>query len=309
MSKSCLRPSTTSFFAVFVFFMTHVFVNHSVKAFPLLLTDCVRRSVVLGAVKSEGTLQPVRPKTAISKKKREEAIKAMKRNQVDNALDGVDAQMLELLSEGFLYPTKPMPPMKRPRGRPEYVPGAMNYETAMKFQERREVMDLVSDRELSAIAAYINPPRRDQSSPESTATNGSTQVAEPQLMDTDTKKRKQQKPRGTASRQQSDQDLPEADGLDSAPKKRKRVVKNLPEPRDRSAEERAPKERKAAKGRNKANNLELQKYYRTELLTGEEEYSLGMKIQFMMKCEEVHEGLAVRLLRLPTIEEWAVACG
>jgi hypothetical protein len=84
-------------------------------------------------------------------------------------------------------------------------------------------------------------------------------------------------------------------------KKRKKVVKNLPEPKHRSKEkEKCPKNRRWN---------DLQKYYRTELLTAKEEYSLGMKIHFMMRCEEVHEGLAARLRRLPTMEEWAHACG
>ena len=307
--RSPLRPSTPHFFAVLVVFGGIFLLNCSVEAFPLLQNDRARRSVVLRAARAEGTLQPVRPKTAISKKKREEAIKAMKRKQVDSALDGVDAQMLELLSEGFLYPSKPMPPKERPRGRPEYVPGAMTYETAMKFRERRDAMDLVSDSELSAIAAYINPADLDKKISGSTPKNGASVIAEPQQKKTVADKNKRQKPKGTASRKKASPKAPKTANGDSVPKKRKRVVKNLPEPRDRSAEERAPIGRKTAKGRNKGNNLELQKYYRTELLTAQEEYSLGMKIQFMMKCEQVHEGLAVRLLRLPTIEEWAVACG
>jgi hypothetical protein len=57
------------------------------------------------------------------------------------------------------------------------------------------------------------------------------------------------------------------------------------------------------------NNLELQKYYRTELLTAEEEYSIGIKVQLMVQCEQVHEGIALEHMRLPTVEEWATACG
>eukprot|EP00985_Skeletonema_marinoi_P009170 scaffold4242_cov117-Skeletonema_marinoi.AAC.1 len=40
-----------------------------------------------------------------------------------------------------------------------------------------------------------------------------------------------------------------------------------------------------------------------------EEYSLGMKVKFMVKCEAVHEGLSLELDRQPTIAEWAAACG
>ena len=53
----------------------------------------------------------------------------------------------------------------------------------------------------------------------------------------------------------------------------------------------------------------LQRYYKTELLTAEEEYVLGMRVKIMVKCEAVHEGLALSLERVPTIEEWAAACG
>ena len=55
--------------------------------------------------------------------------------------------------------------------------------------------------------------------------------------------------------------------------------------------------------------LNLQKYYRTELLTAQEEYSLGMKVNFLVKCEQVHEGLALHIGRIPLMQEWAEACG
>jgi len=53
----------------------------------------------------------------------------------------------------------------------------------------------------------------------------------------------------------------------------------------------------------------LQRYYRTHLLTQEEEYTLGMKIQFLMKCEGVHEGLYLLYGRAPSLSEWSIACG
>ncbi|KAL3805689.1 hypothetical protein HJC23_005933 [Cyclotella cryptica] len=58
-----------------------------------------------------------------------------------------------------------------------------------------------------------------------------------------------------------------------------------------------------------ADSLNLNRYYRTELLTAKEEYSLGMKVKFMVKCEAVHEGLSTSLGRTPSIAEWAAACG
>ena len=53
----------------------------------------------------------------------------------------------------------------------------------------------------------------------------------------------------------------------------------------------------------------LNRYYRTELLTAKEEYTLGMRVKFMIKCEAVHEGLSLQLDRMPSIAEWAYACG
>lgn len=56
-------------------------------------------------------------------------------------------------------------------------------------------------------------------------------------------------------------------------------------------------------------SLNLNRYYKTELLKANEEYSLGMKVKFMVKCQAVHEGLTLQLDRMPTIAEWAAACG
>jgi hypothetical protein len=306
--------------------------HHRADAFPLSFQSGVRPStgrMALGAVRStEGTtLQLVRPRAKISQKQRDEAIQAMQRQTVESALDGVDAQMLELLSESFLYPSRPSPPAPRPRGRPEYVPGAMSYDTAMKFRERREVMDrLSSTGGLSELAAYINPNRgsiEDQlarpklmSSFKNSAAPASVTQQHDQPVPTNTvmiesssevtTTRPKRKLKGSSGVSSEERLLQEADGTI---KKRKRVVKNLPEPRDRTTEEKIPKSDKLLSRRSKLNNLELQKFYKTELLTAKEEYALGLRVQFMMKCEQVHEGLAMHLSRLPTIEEWAVACG
>jgi len=60
---------------------------------------------------------------------------------------------------------------------------------------------------------------------------------------------------------------------------------------------------------NKLSGQDIRRYYKTDLLTLEEEYTLGSQIQFMIACEDVHEGLSIRLQRLPTFGEWAAACG
>jgi len=113
--------------------------------------------------------------------------------------------------------------------------------------------------------------------------------------------------------------------------KRRRVVKQLPKSRrdengnlSPSAYEQnnmssGPSTSTEAKGEDGRSNgsargqspdsLNLNRYYRTELLTAKEEYSLGMKVKFMVKCDAVHEGLSSALGRTPTIAEWAAACG
>jgi hypothetical protein len=218
------------------------------------------------ATRAADLVQPVQPKRYTPPSKRQEAVKAMDRQQM--AENSVDAKMLELLSDQFLYPSPPVK-RERPRGRPESVPGAMGYEATLRFRQENEGY-------ASTIAPYAAPP----------AMSPATSQAP---------KRKKTHIRGSAK--EGDSTL-----------KRKKVVKNLPEPRNRPQHEQHQQQSQKRRRWNDK-SVDLQKYYRTELLTAKEEYSLGMKIHFMMQCEEVHEGLAARLGRLPTMEEWALACG
>jgi len=270
---------------------------YQASAFPLL-SESMRQSTFLDAsrrtLSSNGVIQRLKPRTDSSDEKRRKAEMALNRRQVESALNGVDETMLELLSDQFLYPSNGERMRTRPKGRPEYVPGAMNYETLIKFREQQDIMQhmdgkAASDAEISAIAPYIS--NRETENGKKKTKGGSPKKVE-----------------GAAS------ELPVASSPSS--KKRKPVVKNLPIPRNKSDE----KENKQTTGMmqqkgsskkrsNRVNNMDLQKYYRTELLTADEEYSLGMKIQFMMNCELVHEGLAAKLDRLPTMEQWAEACG
>ena len=258
-------------------------------------------------VADRSTPQPVKMKTAIPAEKRLEAMKAMKRQKVESALTGVNARMLELLSDGYLYPSPTTAPTKRRKGRPECVPGAMKYETMLKFRERQEALDLVGGgQEFAAIAAFI-----ENESPSTTPTDDLQEKSSVAAKVDEVKKEKRvKKPKGTdqSNTIRGIQEVHEEG--QSEPRKRKRVVKNLPKPRDRSKDDSSYlKSSRTTKGRAGVNSPELQKYYKTELLTREEEYSLGMKVKFMVKCEQVHEGLANALTRLPTIEEWANACG
>lgn len=106
-------------------------------------------------------------------------------------------------------------------------------------------------------------------------------------------------------------------------KQRRRVVKSLPKSRrdkngnlpvniknSKDENDRVNTYPLGGRGSNAANQDSLfNRYYKTELLTAKEEYSLGMKVKFMVKCEGVHEGLSLEFGRQPTIAEWAAACG
>ena len=267
---------------------------HQASGFTIstrIVRSVTRRDSSLDAGRSGGVALPLEPRTQTSEAKRRQAYSAMNRQKVESALGGVDAHVLELLSEQFLYPPKNVA-RKRPKGRPEYVPGAMNHDTLVKFRERQEALDLVaetsavSDAEISAIAPYID--------------NETT---------TTVKNRPRRRPRGVKGATV----VPNSErSTKASTKKRKRVVKNLPKPRngaEKAAATRLSRKAYAKKKGKHTNGMDLHKYYRTDLLTSEEEYSLGMKIQFMVMCEQVHEGLAAKLMRLPTMQEWANACG
>lgn len=212
-------------------------------------------------------------------KERREAQRALDRQRGPSKDKLVDAQMLELLSDKFLYPTKPKTkPRARPRGRPESVAGAMSYETMLRYREQTEIQELSTAIPYSASAA-----------PSATST-----VATNEEVMTKTRQRNT----GVSGSFEN-----------GGVKQRKKVVKNLPEKKTLTEEEMAKQKVVRQRYGKTEKSIDLQKYYRTELLTAKEEYSLGMQVHFMMKCEEVHEGLATKLMRLPTMEEWARACG
>ena len=155
----------------------------------------------------------------------------------------------------------------------------MSYETMLKNRQQEE------EQALSTVIPYSSAPS----------------VTPPTFdpVEVVTKRRRNNGIRGVSSSANDEQ----------ATKKRKKGVKNLPEKKNIS--EKQMEKQKIIKQRHGRSDksIDLQKYYRTELLTAKEEYSLGMQIHFMMRCEEVHEGLATKLMRLPTMEEWARACG
>jgi len=286
-------------------------------------------------------MQPMRPESSTSQKRRDavlrEAQAATATRTVDTALEGIDAQVLELLSEEFLYPSaadsqKPSKKTKektnlRPYGRPECVPGAMTWSSMKKYQQKRDILNHVVDENEKNAASLIK------------------RELEPKLhvLSKEVLRRQESsRTRGAqkTSSKNTEDGLPEAvvssaKAISSTKKKitrRKRVVKtNLPnqrkpklktssesdeyfenESKDFIKSQARPGRRRnpgAINGGLGENNLDLRKYYATDLLTPEEEYDIGEKIQLMIQCEEVHEGLCIKEMRLPSIAEWASACG
>jgi hypothetical protein len=233
--------------------------------------------------------QPVQPRSSSSQRQRAEAVEYMDRKRAENGtFKSVDARMLELLSDQFLYPERGQTKRddhrhhQRPRGRPASVPGAMSLETLVKFQEQQ----IKETEYLSTIAPAAS----------SSTTTVNSETATENVVQRKTR-RGPKGNRGAASTT----DAASSDEV-VVPTKKQWASKVLPQKKDSKA---VP----AASCNSRNANADLQRFFRTELLTAEEEYSLGMKVHFMMKCEEVHEGLCEELGRLPSMEEWAEACG
>jgi len=284
-------------------------------------------------------MQPLRPESSASQKRRDavlrEAQAATATRTVDSALEGIDAQVLELLSEDFLYPSVGDAQQSsenknthlRPYGRPECVPGAMTWASMKKYQQKRDLMNHVVESNEPNAASMIKrklEPRLHVSSKEVS------------------RKQEESRIKGARKRKSknTENDLPEAVEANAkemtktkkkATRKKRVVKKNLPKQRklnskssddsdeyfERDSKDFIKSQARPGRRRNPGlnnggqgeNNLELRKYYATELLTPEQEYSIGMKIQLMIQCEQVHEGLCIKEMRLPTMSEWAIACG
>lgn len=334
----------------------------------------------------------VEPLTTTSAERRTSAIRALQRQRAKAAMEedmgSVAARFLESLEAsaqlsgiedqfGFVtHDAKTaQAEVQRPRGRPESVPGAMNFSTMMKLNERdaaaaKAAADLVKNRgsvgrgslPMRDPATILNGYRRNNGStdkgmaveaplpstlpdtvPTAMPKRGrgrprkhplpSAAPAAPVATNADSgepaKKKRGRKP-GSKNKTTAAKRMPAAAGSMSFKnsnaastgasstvaqlKKRKGGVKSLSnskdsEPTIETKENQQVPTQKKVRSNRRTEPINLQKYYRTELLTAQEEYSLGMKIQFMMQCEQVHEGLCIHLMRLPTISEWAYACG
>jgi hypothetical protein len=280
-------------------------------------------------------VEPLSPKASISKERREAS---MTRTKVDSALEGVDAKVLEMLSEEFLYPAvggyvaassnkknvqpQPKSHYQRPQGRPELVPGAMTRATMKRYMEKRDLMNhyvasVVSTN--SERSATQTPSEASETSSQSIDGDTLKRQLQPNMNipSREVERRKQRGRNGNFDTTQS-ATLPDAysdtvSEANNAGLRRGRVKKNLPkrktdeEIKTSLSDSVSPGSWSGGSGQ--GNNLELRKYYATELLTPDQEFELGRKIQVMIQCELVHEGLCIQEMRLPTISEWAAACG
>lgn len=254
-------------------------------------------------------LHQVKPRS-VSVKDRERAVEAMAIQQEHEAAV-VNGHVLEMLSDSFLYPSS-QKPYSRPRGRPEMVPGAMTYETMLNYRQRAKALQ---DGKIS-VSAYVNDFTKDQRDVNARVENTQTpEVIDAAVVRGRGRPRKVQNGVKGGRRITATAESKPGPKLSSEPlKTRKRVMKNLPKARGREEEAQEAKVDESitfisSKRRKTTVAADLQKYYRTELLTAKEEYSLGIQVQFMVKCESVHEGLALKLERLPSMVEWAHACG
>jgi len=319
----------------------------------------------------------VAPRESISKEKRRRAVEAMltvgtashsvdsnngtgkssrNGNMFNDVLKGVDAQtMLELLSDGFLYPSgtssriemgkadfnsQQIPSdatvmaqqknVKRKKGRPSMVPGAMKLETMQRYCEKLAIAEIESDITFGRLsnADELTPAMSFYSSSVAVPAGKRKQGRKKQLFEKESSSIEPPMERGSS---QSSKKRPAVKGrkrnnrITQVTRKQEMRIASRQEPSlaqnyipIRKAQTKKKFERKTKtyrfkgknnKQKNSVASLDFQRYYETELLKADEEYSIGMKIQFLVKCEHVHEGLSTHLMRLPTMEEWAEACG
>jgi hypothetical protein len=277
------------------------------------------------------TIRPVQPLKSSSKEKRQSVQKAWEQAQVlivdeDGIDDSVSATpFLDLFTDAGIASVKKVSNERkkhqRPKGRPKSVAGAMSRTTLMSLNEieSRPYQKAESGSITKGVIRRPNaskvavPKRRGRGRPrkvdevasiDEITSIAATTAMEPQNLE-DAK--------STNVDDASSNDLKGEDAT-KGQNKRKSRVKILPKARKMKDSDRDDQttgmmqpRRRGRKGKEEPPNL--QRYYRTQLLTQEEEYTLGMKIQFLIKCEQVHEGLFNEMGRAPTIVEWSKACG
>jgi len=231
----------------------------------------------------------------LTSSERKRAVEAMMRKKVPSvpADTIVDENILEMMFRdtgaiGENPSDTQLIGRKKPYGRPKSVAGAMGYQTMLDYREREERAEEVYAKINSstytplAIMPIIHSPG---TAPTKPITGSPSRIMHSELSSVATGK--------TEARTTSKKE--------KHAKMKKVNTKVAKFERTKSD---------GVKRRGKYHKTEgLKQYYETELLTAKEEYSLGTKIQFMIKCDSVHEGLSIGLQRLPTIQEWSEACG
>ncbi|KAL3908304.1 MAG: hypothetical protein SGARI_003124, partial [Bacillariaceae sp.] len=201
----------------------------------------------------------------------------------------------------------------KPAGRPEMVRGAMTRANMEKYKQKRNLMHHLVD---EVSVQTVMTPAGEETLKEDLSGNL-------HIPSREVEGRKSKRPKGAEVKAFSDRTLPKAAAVETkdnvaspnkkaSPTRKQRVKKNLPKPKSqeiRKTLDEATTYPKPGVDTKNINNLELRKYYATALLTPDQEFDLGRQVQLMVMCEQVHEGLSIEKLRLPTIEEWAAACG
>jgi len=226
------------------------------------------------------------------------------------------------------------------RGRPASVPGAMNKSTMMNNAEAAAAADeiiasgMVSSTSKNSLIAIAQERKKvaDRNKYYDELPEGESAISKPRtfyekigekeriittssapplraskvINTSQPKKRGRGRPRKKS--------LPPDDIISSQsvsalePQSAAQSLKNKKGKRTKTRQVRKP-DKNTKHGKLKGDKLNLQQYYKTELLTTPEEYSLGVKVQFLMECEDVYHGLTNQMLRNPSLSEWAYACG
>lgn len=222
--------------------------------------------------------QQVQPRKAVARKRKRKVDDTLKDRDLseDSNVSLIDESMLEMLLDKSVNPTERTPATKRqkPKLRSRTVPGAMSYKSLLNYSAEKE-------EEAMKMQQNVYKP---------------LEAAAPSTSTTTPPKRPRGRPRKTLKRElekKSTNTLPET-------WTEAELVNGIISPVEPPTKQKHESSKVYS---------DMKQYYKTVLLTAKEEYYLGTQVEFMAKCELVHEGLALRLKRLPTILEWANACG
>ena len=325
-SRRCIRELNSLIVALICISIqksqAFVFPNHSFGKPPLIL------NARTASPATEQAVQAVAPMTSSSKEKRLSAQKAWERARaldLDGNMDGADTEettpFLDLFTDAGIATVKNISPITkkqhhtRPRGRPNSVPGAMSRTTLMNNNEREIRLSSYSERPMSKTkqerkrsSPVSTPKKRRRGRPRkypnsNTSIDEITKIAATNVTPGNGSKVDDGSEIESEMTNGSETEtLEKATRLDSSRARKQRSQKSANETTGMMQTGKGP--------RGKDNEQPtLQRYYRTELLSSDEEYTIGMKIKFMVECELVHDGLFRELGRAPSIAEWSVACG